>query len=145
MMQATRILGAFGAVLMLGGALSASGATAGQESGEYLMILSAIDDVVVVGENAFYVVVVDVSDNPVEDAEVTALLSMPSMTMPETPFRVSLVSVGKGWYRGVGRLTMAGQWDIRIDAGRSGQQRGTAQITVEATAPTDGASSTVRP
>jgi nitrogen fixation protein FixH len=144
MMQTTRMFGVLGVMLMLGGGLSAAGAASAQQGRDYLIVFSAIADAAVVGENAFEVVVVDADDNPVEHAEVTAQLSMPSMTMPETPIRVNLVSIGKGWYRGVGRLTMPGRWDVTIDA-RSGQKRGTTQETIEATAETDGAGGAVRP
>ncbi len=144
-MQPIRTLGALGAAVMLSAGLSASGATAVEQDRDYLMILSAIDDVAVVGENAFDVVVVDADDNPIEDAEVTAHLSMPSMTMPETPYRVKFVSIGKGWYRGVARLTMAGRWDVRIDARRTSRQTATEQLTVDAMAQTDGADGTDRP
>lgn len=130
---------------MLGGGLSASGKASVPQDRDYLMILSAIADTAVVGDNAFEVVVVDADDNPVEEAEVTAQLSMPSMAMPDTPFRVRFASLGKGWYRGIGRLTMAGRWDVTIDARRGGQQRGTEQITLEASTQTDGVGGTVRP
>lgn len=144
MMQTTRMFGVLGVMLMLGGGLSAAGAASAQQGRDYLIVFSAIADAAVVGENAFEVVVVDADDNPVEHAEVTAQLSMPSMTMPETPSRVNLASIGKGWYRGVGRLTMPGRWHVTIDA-RSGQKRGATEETMEATAQTDGAGGAVRP
>jgi nitrogen fixation protein FixH len=131
---------------MLGGGLAASDRASATQSQEDFMIISAIDEAAaVVGENVFEVVVVDAVDNPVEDGEVTAQLSMPSMSMPTTPFRVNLEPVGGGWYRGSGRLTMAGRWDVTIDVRRFGQKRGTSQIAIEASEATDGVRGKSRP
>ena len=131
MMQRTSMLGALGILLMLGGGLAASDRASASQGQDHLMILSAIDDTGVVGEYAFEVVVVNQDDNPVEDAEVIAHLSMPSMTMDGAPYRVTLAPLGKGWYGGLGRLTMPGKWEVTIDARRSGQHA-TTQIICSA-------------
>jgi len=131
---------------MLGGGVAASNRASAAQSQDDFMILSAIDEATaVVGENVFEVVVVDGLDDPVEDAEVTAQLSMPAMNMPATPFRIELEAVGKGWYRGTGRLTMAGRWSVTIDVRRLSQKRGTTQITIEASEAVDGVRGKSRP
>jgi nitrogen fixation protein FixH len=131
---------------MLGGGLAASDrVSATQSQSEDFMIISAIDEPTAVGQNVFEVVVVDALDDPVEDAEVTARLSMPSMNMPAAPSQVDLEPVGGGWYRGTGRLTMAGRWDVTIDVRRFGQKRGTTQIAIEASEAADGGHGKSRP
>lgn len=145
MLKRKSVMCTLGLVLLLGGGLAAFEApVAVQDSQGYLMILSAIDDTAGVGEYTFEVVVVNQDDNPVEDAEVTADLSMAAMPMPGAPYRVTLAPVGRGWYRGVGRLTMTGRWDVSIEARRS-VLRGTTTVALEAYSTTEAARDASRP
>lgn len=145
MMHRNRTLGVLWVALMLGGGFAAADRVSAARGQDYLEILPAIPDSALVGETAFEVVVVDAADNPVEDAEVSAQLSMPTMTMAAQPFLVNLAPVGKGWYRGAGHLTMAGPWEVKIDARRSSQQRGSTVVAIEALAPTDTGGGRSRP
>lgn len=72
---------------------------------------------------------------PVNDAAVTALFSMPampSMNMPEMRNTTTLTPAGEGRYRGVGQLSMAGTWNVRVTVTRNGQELGTKNASIVA-------------
>ena len=72
---------------------------------------------------------------PVTEATVTTVFSMPampSMNMPEMRSSVELKPAGEGRYRGVGQLSMAGTWNVRITVTQDGRELGTKNVSVVA-------------
>jgi len=72
---------------------------------------------------------------PVTDANVTTVFSMPAMpamNMPEMRSSATLQPAGEGRYRGVGRLSMAGTWNVRVTVTRNGQELGTKNVSIVA-------------
>ena len=87
------------------------------------------------GDNAFEVRLRDGSGHPVTDAEVSVRLymaPMPSMNMPAMRAEARLLHVGEGLYRGDGRITMSGRWDVTVVATRDGRRIATRQFAVVA-------------
>ena len=86
------------------------------------------------GDNTFEVIVAK-EGSRISDADVNAAFSMPampSMNMPEMHATAKLESVGDGKYRGMGRLSMAGTWNVRITVMRNGQELGTKTLSIVA-------------
>lgn len=72
---------------------------------------------------------------PVTDATVTTVFSMPAMpamNMPEMRSSATLTPAGEGRYRGVGQLSMAGTWNVRVTVTRNGQELGTKNVSIVA-------------
>ena len=72
---------------------------------------------------------------PVNDASVTAVFSMPampSMNMPEMRSSASLQLAGDGRYRGIGQLSMAGTWNVRVTVTQGGRELGTKNLSIVA-------------
>jgi hypothetical protein len=70
---------------------------------------------------------------PVNDATVTAVFSMPampSMNMPEMRSSAVLQPAGDGRYRGIGQLSMAGTWNVRITVTQDGRELGTKTLSI---------------
>ena len=75
------------------------------------------------GDNTFVVTLKGRQGAPVTDAEVTVRLymaPMPSMNMPAMRAETRLLHAGQGVYRGRGRVSMAGRWDVTVAATRAG-------------------------
>lgn len=86
------------------------------------------------GDNAFEVIVAQ-GGAPVSDATVVAVFSMPampSMNMPEMRTTVMLTPHGDGRYRGTGRLSMAGTWNVRLTVTRDSEELGTQNLSIVA-------------
>ena len=86
------------------------------------------------GDNLFEVTVRK-DGAPVADAAVTAVFSMPampSMNMPEMRSTATLTPAGNGRYRGAGRLSMAGTWNVRVTVVRDSQVLGTRSLSIVA-------------
>jgi hypothetical protein len=86
------------------------------------------------GDNTFEVIVAK-EGSRISDADVNAAFSMPampSMNMPEMHATAKLESVGDGKYRGMGRLSMAGTWNVRITVMRNGQELGSKTLSIVA-------------
>jgi RND family efflux transporter MFP subunit len=87
------------------------------------------------GENTFEVDLRDPSGQPVTDAQVRVVLympAMPSMNMPAMSSEATLSHAGGGTYRGTGRVSMSGRWDVTVTATRNGARLGSRQTTVVA-------------
>jgi RND family efflux transporter MFP subunit len=77
-----------------------------------------------VGENSLQVQMLGADAKPVTDALIDVRLymaPMPSMNMPAMQAGARLEHVGNGIYRGAGRFSMAGSWDVTISASRHGR------------------------
>jgi Cu(I)/Ag(I) efflux system membrane fusion protein/cobalt-zinc-cadmium efflux system membrane fusion protein len=77
-----------------------------------------------VGKNMIDVQVQDRNAQPVTDAEVQVVFTMPampSMNMPAMRAQSAAGHVGNGVYRGAAALSMAGSWDVTVSAVRAGQ------------------------
>ena len=86
------------------------------------------------GDNAIEVTVRK-DGTPVADATVTAVFSMPampSMNMPEMHSDTVLTHQGNGRYRGTGRLTMAGTWNVVVKVSRGSEELGSHRLNVVA-------------
>jgi hypothetical protein len=85
------------------------------------------------GENSFEVIVQRRDGSPVTDANVTAVFTMPampSMNMPAMRSEAMLTHESSGRYRGIGRLSMAGTWNVAVTVGRGSEQLGSSQFSV---------------
>jgi multidrug efflux pump subunit AcrA (membrane-fusion protein) len=87
------------------------------------------------GENTFEVDLRDPSGQAVTDARVRVVLympAMPSMNMPAMSSEATLSHAAGGTYRGTGRISMSGRWDVTVTATRNGARLGSRQTTVVA-------------
>jgi membrane fusion protein, copper/silver efflux system len=87
------------------------------------------------GENTFEVDLRDPSGQAVTDAQVRVVLympAMPSMNMPAMSSEATLAHAGGGTYRGRGRISMSGRWDVTVTVTRNGARLGSRQTTVVA-------------
>jgi membrane fusion protein, copper/silver efflux system len=87
------------------------------------------------GENTFEVDLRDPSGQAVTDAQVRVVLympAMPSMNMPAMSSEATLRHAGGGTYRGTGRVSMSGRWDVTVTVTRNGARLGSRQTTVVA-------------
>ncbi len=83
------------------------------------------------GDNTFVVTLRDPDGRPVTDAQVAVRLymaPMPSMNMPAMYADATLLHVAAGTYRGRGKVSMAGQWDVTVNATRDGSRVASAQF-----------------
>jgi hypothetical protein len=74
------------------------------------------------------IVTVKAARQPVTDAEVSVVLSMPampSMNMPAMRVDATLPAVGEGTYRGTGQVRTPGRWEVAVSVRRHGQLLGT--------------------
>jgi RND family efflux transporter MFP subunit len=88
-----------------------------------------------VGDNQFEAVVKDANGTPIDDADVTVQLfmpAMPTMSMPAMRSEAKLSPAGRGTYRGMGQVMMAGKWDATVTVMRAGQRIGSKQLPVVA-------------
>ena len=88
----------------------------------------------IAGDNTIAVTVTK-DGAPVTDATVTTAFSMPampSMNMPEMRSSAALRPVGEGRYRGVGQLSMAGTWNVRVTVTQDGRELGTRNVSIVA-------------
>jgi hypothetical protein len=110
-------------------------ATGGSTTGAGMEITVAIEpSPPTVGDNTIGVTVKK-DGAPVTDANVTTVFSMPAMpamNMPEMRSSATLQPAGEGRYRGVGRLSMAGTWSVRVTVTRNGQELGTKNVSIVA-------------
>jgi YtkA-like protein len=110
-------------------------ATGGSTTGAGMEIGVAIDpNPPTAGDNTI-AVTVKKDGAPVTDATVTTVFSMPAMpamNMPEMRSSATLQPAGEGRYRGVGRLSMAGTWNVRVSVTRNGQELGTKTVSIVA-------------
>jgi hypothetical protein len=87
------------------------------------------------GDNAFEVVVKDLSGKPVTDADVSVQLymaAMPAMKMPEMRNAVALKHAKDGVYTGTGKVMMAGGWDATVSVKRAGKEIGSKKFPITA-------------
>lgn len=83
------------------------------------------------GDNTFVVTLRDPEGVPVTDAQVAVRLymaPMPSMNMPAMYADATLLHVDGGTYRGRGKVSMAGRWDVTVNATRDGTRVASAQF-----------------
>jgi RND family efflux transporter MFP subunit len=86
-----------------------------------------------VGDTAFEVTVKDAAREPVRDANVSAVLSMPAMpAMNHGAMRseARLLHAGEGTYRGTGRVPMEGRWDVTVNVTGGGRPAASRQFAV---------------
>lgn len=84
------------------------------------------------GDNTFEVAVRK-DGSPIADADVAMRFSMPAMpamNMPEMHANTLLTAVGNGVYRGTGRLSMAGTWNIEVQVARHSEELGTKRLSI---------------
>jgi membrane fusion protein, copper/silver efflux system len=87
------------------------------------------------GQNTFEVDVTDPSGQPITDAQVRVVLympAMPSMNMPAMSSEATLAHAAGGTYRGPGRISMSGRWDVTVTVTRNGARLGSRQTTLVA-------------
>jgi RND family efflux transporter MFP subunit len=87
------------------------------------------------GQAAFEVDLTDPAGQPVTDAQVRVVLfmpAMPSMNMPAMSSEATLAHTGSGTYRGTGRISMSGRWDVTVTVTRNGARLGSRQTTLVA-------------
>ena len=80
-----------------------------------------------------YEVTVRQNGTPVDDAVVEVRFSMPpmpSMNMPEMHHDSTFTALGGGRYRGTGRISMAGTWNVLISVSRGTKQIGTSRLSI---------------
>ena len=110
-------------------------ATGGSTTGAGMEITVAIEpNPPTLGDNTIGVTVKK-DGAPVTDANVTTVFSMPAMpamNMPEMRSSATLQPAGEGRYRGVGRLSMAGTWNVRVTVTRNEQELGTKNVSIVA-------------
>ena len=85
------------------------------------------------GENVLQVTVKDREGRPVVDVDVSARLSMPpmpSMNMPAMESTTPLPHVNDGLYRGSATASMAGRWNLTVDARRDGRLMGRSETAL---------------
>jgi Cu(I)/Ag(I) efflux system membrane fusion protein/cobalt-zinc-cadmium efflux system membrane fusion protein len=79
------------------------------------------------------IVTVSNAGQPVTDADVSVVLSMPAMrtmNMPAMRAETRLAAVGGGTYRGTGQLLTPGRWDVAVSVRRDGQSIGSRQFAL---------------
>ena len=79
------------------------------------------------------IVTVSNGGNPIADAEVSVVLSMPAMptmSMPAMRAEATLTGIGGGTYRGTGQLMTPGRWDAAVSVRRNGQSIGSRQFAL---------------
>jgi hypothetical protein len=110
-------------------------ATGGSTTGAGMEIGVAIEpNPPAIGDNTIGVTVKK-DGVPITDATVTTVFSMPAMpamNMPEMRSSATLKTAGEGRYRGVGQLSMAGTWNVRVTVTRDGQELGTKNVSIVA-------------
>ena len=87
------------------------------------------------GENRLEVTVRQRDNDPVPDATVTTVFSMPAMpamNMPAMRSSTTLTHESSGLYRGVGSLSMAGTWNVTVTVSRGDQELGQKRFSVVA-------------
>jgi mono/diheme cytochrome c family protein len=92
------------------------------------------------GQNTFEATVKDAKGQPLADAEVTLVLSMPAdprTKHPEMRTEGKLNNLGGGRYNGVVMVTMAGSWEVTATARQNGKEiaRRTDRMTAAVKSP----------
>jgi hypothetical protein len=98
------------------------------------MTLKSQPDPPRVGDNTFEVMVT-AGGQPVIDAQLSVELfmaAMPGTNTPEGRTKVAVEHEGGGRYRGIGNVTVAGDWDVKVTATRSGQEVGIHTFKIRA-------------
>jgi len=116
-------------------ATQASLPTSGQKVANYTVTLTPTPDPPTPGDLLLEAQVLGEDGAPVDDASLSALLSMPpmpSMGMPEMHDTVKLEPVGAGRYRGKGNLVMSGTWNVALEVRRGEAVLGTAKFALQA-------------
>lgn len=88
-----------------------------------------------IGENTFEVTVKDAAGQPVTDADVSVLLTMPAMPamkMPAMRNEVTLKHTAAGKYTGTGQVMMAGLWTVTVSVKQNGAEVGQKKVTLTA-------------
>jgi Cu(I)/Ag(I) efflux system membrane fusion protein/cobalt-zinc-cadmium efflux system membrane fusion protein len=114
---------------------AAAGDAGGAPAGALAIAFATEPDPPRNGDNTFVVTLRDAQGAPVTGAEVAVRLymaPMPSMNMPAMRADAALLHEGGGVYRGRGRVTMAGRWDVTVVAARAGQRLGSRQFAIVA-------------
>jgi len=84
------------------------------------------------GDVTLIVAVTD-AGQPVTDADVSVILSMPAMptmNMPGMRAEARLTSAGGGTYRGTGTVMTPGRWDVAVSVRRKSESIGTRQFAL---------------
>jgi hypothetical protein len=85
------------------------------------------------GDNSVQVTVTKSDGSPLIAATVTAVFSMPampSMNMPAMRSDTALEHEGEGRYRGTGRLSMGGTWNVAITIADGSKEVATRQTSI---------------
>jgi Cu(I)/Ag(I) efflux system membrane fusion protein/cobalt-zinc-cadmium efflux system membrane fusion protein len=85
------------------------------------------------GDNTLEVMLKDAGGKPITDADVSVtffMAAMPAMKMPEMKNTVALKHVKDGTYSGIGKVMMAGNWDVTVTAKRAGKEIGAKKFPV---------------
>jgi nitrogen fixation protein FixH len=88
-----------------------------------------------IGENTFEVTVKDAAGQPVTDADVSVLLTMPAMPamkMPAMRNEVKLKHAAAGKYAATGQVMMAGMWTVTVSVKQDGAEVGQKKLTLTA-------------
>lgn len=117
------------------GAGATPAATQSIAAGQVTVTFATEPDPPKAGDNSVVVTVKQPDGTPVTDGSVTAVFSMPampSMNMPAMRSEAMLAHQGGGTYRGTGQLSMSGTWNVTVSVSRSGQELGSARLSVVA-------------
>ena len=85
------------------------------------------------GDNAVEVTVRRADGTPVTDASVDVVFSMPAMptmNMPAMRSEAKLTHESAGRYRGMGRLSMGGTWNVTVTVARGSEELGSGRFSV---------------
>jgi hypothetical protein len=128
-----------------GGNHRATSTSDASPGGQVIAAADASDDLVITfgsqpdplekGDNSIQVTVRQADGSPVTDARVTAVFSMPampSMNMPAMRSDATLQHDGAGRYRGTGRLSMGGTWNVAITVARGPGRPATRRLSIVA-------------
>lgn len=119
-----------GAALPAGQQVPASGPPDG-----LVVSFATLPDPIEAGDNTIQVTVETADGSPVTDATVAAVFSMPampSMNMPAMRSDAALQHEGEGRYRGSGRLSMGGTWNVAISIARDSKPVAERRLSIVA-------------
>jgi hypothetical protein len=133
------------ALLIVTGCGGQTGSDSAAAAGEVIPAAGASDGLVVTfgtepnppakGDNTVVVTVTNPDGSPVESGNVKAVFlmpAMPSMNMPAMRSDTALQHEGQGRYRGTGRLSMGGTWNVAITVADGSKELATRHTSIVA-------------
>lgn len=94
------------------------------ESGPFIISLALTPETPVVGENRLSIRLEDSNGNPISEASIKAVATMPAMgAMPAMQAPADMAEVAPGRYEGVFEPSMSGAWPLTLDIEKQGMGR----------------------